>query len=46
MNEHSQWWEPIFSGQLEVGIDKEKMTDVDKEDFLYFREETETEFHS
>lgn len=46
MNEHSQWWEPIFSGQLEVGIDKEKMTDMDKEDFLYFREEIETDFHS
>lgn len=46
MNEHSQWWEPIFSGQLEVGIDKEKMTDVDKEDFLYFRGDTETDYHS
>ncbi len=36
MEKQTNWWEPIFSGELEVGINKEKMDTVEQESFLYF----------
>lgn len=36
MNEQTNWWEPIFSGQLEVGLNKEKLENIEQESFLYF----------
>ncbi len=38
MNEQTQWWEPIFTGQLEVGIDKEKLENITEESLLYYTE--------
>lgn len=38
MNEQTNWWEPIFSGELEVGINKERVMETESEDFLYFDE--------
>ncbi|MBB5179084.1 hypothetical protein HNQ44_000506 [Planomicrobium koreense] len=35
MEKQANWWEPIFSGELEVGIDKDKMETADQESFLY-----------
>ena len=30
------WWETIFSGVLEIGINKEKLVELADESFLYF----------
>ena len=38
MNEQTNWWEPIFTGQLEVGVNKEKLESVTEESILYFEE--------
>lgn len=35
MEKQANWWEPIFSGELEVGINKDKMETADQESFLY-----------
>lgn len=36
MNEQNNWWEPIFSGELEVGLNKEKLENIEEETFLYY----------
>lgn len=36
MNETTNWWEPVFSGELEIGLNKEKIQDMEEEAFLYF----------
>lgn len=38
MNEQTQWWEPIFKGELEVGANKEKLENVTEESLLYYTE--------
>ncbi|WP_185959459.1 hypothetical protein [Planococcus salinarum] len=36
MKENTNWWEPVFTGQLEIGLNKEKLEDVEEEAFLYY----------
>jgi hypothetical protein len=38
MGKQTSWWEPIFSGELEVGLNKDKLDDLEQETFLYFDE--------
>lgn len=38
MNENTNWWEPVFSGQLEIGLNKEKLENVEEEAFLYYNQ--------
>ncbi|MDN7244373.1 hypothetical protein QWY13_02620 [Planococcus sp. N017] len=38
MGKQVNWWEPIFSGELEVGLNKDKLEDMEQESFLYFNE--------
>ncbi|AIY06039.1 hypothetical protein Plano_2074 [Planococcus sp. PAMC 21323] len=38
MNEQIHWWEPIFTGELEVGVNKEKLESVTEESLLYYTE--------
>ncbi|WP_192892976.1 hypothetical protein [Planococcus salinus] len=45
MAKQSNWWEPIFSGELEIGLNKEKLEEMDHEGFLYF-DETQPEAES
>lgn len=44
------WWEDIFEGNLALGINKERLAELEDENFLYFEEEevevTEEQFHS
>ncbi|WP_164474934.1 hypothetical protein [Indiicoccus explosivorum] len=40
MNHSENWWETVFEGTLEVGINKEKLTDIEEESFLYFNAES------
>ncbi|WP_169314370.1 hypothetical protein [Planococcus antarcticus] len=42
MNEQKNWWEPIFTGQLEVGVNKEKLESTTEESFLYYDEAAST----
>jgi hypothetical protein len=35
------WWETIFEGNLSLGLNKERITDLDNETFLYFDGESE-----
>lgn len=32
------WWEDIFEGNLSLGINKEKLAELEEENFLYFEE--------
>lgn len=38
MNEQTNWWEPIFTGELEVGVNKEKLENLTEESILYYEE--------
>ena len=38
MNEQTNWWEPIFTGELEVGVNKEKLESITEESILYYGE--------
>ena len=40
MNEHTNWWEPIFTGELEVGVNKEKLESFTEESILYYEEDS------
>ena len=33
------WWETIFEGNLAIGVNKERMSELEEEHFLYFKEE-------
>ncbi|HJF32988.1 MAG TPA: hypothetical protein K8V56_14595 [Sporosarcina psychrophila] len=33
------WWETIFEGNLSLGINKERLGELEEESFLYFDEE-------
>lgn len=47
MEKQTNWWEPIFSGELEVGLNKERLEDLDQETFLYHETPpTEMETHA
>ncbi|MEK4484909.1 hypothetical protein MHH81_04830 [Psychrobacillus sp. FSL H8-0484] len=39
MTETETWWEPIFKGALTMGLNKERMIELEEESFLYFEEE-------
>lgn len=43
MNEQKNWWEPIFTGQLEIGVNKEKLESTTEESFLYYEEAAPTD---
>lgn len=32
------WWEEIFEGNLSLGINKERLAELEEENFLYFEE--------
>lgn len=32
------WWGEIFSGALSIGLNEEKLTQLEDESFLYFNE--------
>ncbi len=38
MNKQLNWWEPIFTGELEVGVNKEKLESLTEESILYYDE--------
>lgn len=37
------WWETIFEGNLSLGLNKERVSDLDNETFLYFDHDLEME---
>jgi hypothetical protein len=37
------WWDPIFSGNLSLGINKERLTELEEESFIYFNDTEENE---
>lgn len=39
------WWEDLFEGNLSPGIDRNKLAELEDENFLYFNEETEEEVY-
>ncbi|WP_210469575.1 hypothetical protein [Sporosarcina sp. 6E9] len=39
------WWEEIFEGNLSLGINKERLSELEDENFLYFSEEEESTEH-
>lgn len=41
MIETETWWETIFTGAFAMGINKERLSELDEESFLYFKEDQE-----
>jgi hypothetical protein len=39
MTETETWWETIFTGAFAMGINKERLSELEEESFLYFKEE-------
>ncbi|WP_172369867.1 hypothetical protein [Sporosarcina jiandibaonis] len=39
------WWEEIFEGNLSLGINKERLSELEDENFLYFTEEEDSTEH-
>jgi hypothetical protein len=37
------WWEPIFSGNLSLGLNKERTNEIEEESFIYFNDTEEIE---
>ncbi len=37
------WWEPIFSGSLSLGINKDRLNELEEEAFIYFDDTEEDE---
>ena len=33
------WWEPIFTGAFELGLNKDRINEIEEESFLYFKED-------
>ncbi|SIT68549.1 hypothetical protein [Edaphobacillus lindanitolerans] len=42
MMKQENWWDQMFTGNLELGINKERLAELEQENFLYFTEEQET----
>lgn len=45
MTNTAAWWEDLFEGNLSPGIDRNRLTELENENFLYFDEEVEEEIH-
>ncbi|WP_179860944.1 hypothetical protein [Bhargavaea cecembensis] len=41
MMKQENWWDEMFTGNLELGINKERLAELEQENFLYFSEEQE-----
>lgn len=41
MKTDNTWWETIFTGSLSLGINKERLSELEQENFLYFQEDEE-----
>lgn len=39
MTTTENWWETMFEGNLSLGINKERLTELEEENFLYFNDE-------
>jgi hypothetical protein len=39
MIQTTTWWETIFTGPFEMGLNKDRISELDEESFLYFKEE-------
>ena len=37
------WWEEIFSGPLSIGLNEQKMSQLEDESFLYLNEQAATQ---
>ncbi len=38
MTETETWWEPIFQGPRALGLNKERINELEEESFLYFQQ--------
>lgn len=38
------WWETIFSGVLAIGINEQKMVQLEDESFLFYKEQLPTDY--
>lgn len=37
MNETTKWWDEIFTGPMALGINKERLAELEEESFIYFQ---------
>ncbi|MCW1926755.1 MULTISPECIES: hypothetical protein [Bhargavaea] len=42
MMKQEQWWDHMFTGNLEMGLNRERITELEEENFLYFSEAEES----
>lgn len=43
MTKKELWWEDIFSGNLQLGFNKNRIAELEEESFIYFKERNEEE---
>lgn len=43
MTKTETWWEPIFSGNLSLGLNKDRLAELEEESFIYFNDTEESE---
>lgn len=43
MNETAKWWDEVFTGPMALGINKERLAELEEETFIYFQNDQLTE---
>lgn len=43
MNQTTNWWEDLFQGPISLGLNKERLTELEEEQFIYFASTEDTE---
>lgn len=43
MNETANWWEEVFTGPMSLGLNKERLNELQEESFIYFQSDTTIE---
>ena len=36
MNQTTNWWEDLFQGPISLGLNKDRLTELEEEQFIYF----------
>lgn len=43
MNETRNWWEEVFTGPISLGLNKDRMLELEEEQFIYFSQIDESD---
>lgn len=43
MNEQTKWWDELFTGPISLGLNKERLAELEEETFIYFSTDEQNE---